>query len=73
MASFSRHRNGIYYIVLLKDGKRIWRSLQTRDKKAAYMLFLKKGHDEGHDSTRSLSAVNESIPSGPANSPRGSG
>jgi len=46
MASFIRHRNGIYYIVLFKQGKRVWRSLQTRDKGAAYKLFLKQADED---------------------------
>jgi site-specific recombinase XerD len=46
MASFIRHRNGIYYIVFFKQGKRVWRSLQTRDKGAAYKLFLKQADED---------------------------
>ncbi len=46
MASFVRPRNGIYYIVLFKERKGVWRSLQTRDKNAAYTLFLKEEHDD---------------------------
>jgi integrase len=46
MASFIRHRSGTYYSVGYKNGKRIWKSLQTRDKAIAYKLFLKLSDSE---------------------------
>ncbi len=40
MASLIRHRSGRFYIVTCIKGKRVWRSLKTRDRGEAYRKFL---------------------------------
>jgi site-specific recombinase XerD len=40
MASLVKHKSGIYYIEYYNRGKRIWRTLSTRDRNIAYQRFL---------------------------------
>jgi integrase len=40
MPSLVRYKNGIFYIVSSMNGKRVWRSLRTRDRREAYTLYL---------------------------------
>ncbi len=40
MATLAKHTSGVYYIVYYVHGKRIWRTLKTRDKKVAQNKFL---------------------------------
>lgn len=40
MPSLVRYKNGMFYIVSSIGGKRVWRSLRTRDRREAYTLYL---------------------------------
>ncbi len=40
MATLIKHRSGIYHIVYYDKGKRIWRTLGTKDRNVAYKSFL---------------------------------
>ena len=42
MASLVKDKSGTYYIVFSQQKKRIWRSLGTKDKRAAYKRFLEE-------------------------------
>jgi len=39
MSSLLKHKSGIYYVVYFVNGKRIWRSLRTRNLQSAQNLF----------------------------------
>lgn len=55
MATLIRHRSGTYYLVLSQSGKRGWRSLHARDRKAAYRMFLI--HDQNSGEKEPLTLV----------------
>jgi integrase len=42
MATLIRNKSGIYYLVYSQNGKRVWRSLRTRERRTAYNLYLKE-------------------------------
>jgi len=55
MSTLIRHRSGTYYLVLSRSGKRVWRSLRTRDRKTAYQMFLK--HEQQPEGKEGLTLV----------------
>jgi len=40
MPTLVHHKNGFFYLVYCHKGKRIWRSLRTRDRREAYRIYL---------------------------------
>ncbi|MBM4169071.1 MAG: hypothetical protein FJ215_07935 [Ignavibacteria bacterium] len=46
MPSLIRHKNGIYYVVSTDKGKRIWRSLRTKNRRQTYQVFLERNPAE---------------------------
>jgi hypothetical protein len=55
MSTLIRHRSGTYYLVLSRSGKRVWRSLHTRDRKTAYQIFLK--HEQQPEEKQGLTLI----------------
>ena len=55
MSTLIRHRSGTYYLVFSRSGKRVWRSLRTRDRKMAYQMFLK--HEQQPEEKEGLTLV----------------
>ena len=63
MSTLIRHRSGTYYLVFSRSGKRVWRSLHTRDRKTAYQIFLKQGqHSEEREELTLLEAQRLVLP-----------
>jgi integrase len=42
MPTLVRHKSGIYYLVYSHEGKRVWRTLRTRDTRTAYEAYRKE-------------------------------
>jgi len=59
MPSLIRHKNGFFYIVTALNGKRVWRSLHTRDRREAYEIYLSQTPDKRGAQTPTLSHAQE--------------
>lgn len=46
MGSLIRHKSGVYYSITSINGKRVWRSLGTKNRKEAYRKFLAESKHE---------------------------
>lgn len=55
MSTLIRHKSGVFYLISSIDGKRVWRSLRTRDKREAYQLFLRD--ESSPPSTKTLTLI----------------
>lgn len=49
-------KSGIYYVVSKRDGKRVWKSTRTRDKKEAYQFYLISSKEISKSEPRTLSS-----------------
>ena len=47
MSTHIRHRRGTYYLVFSRCGRRVWRTLRTRDRMTAQQIFLMHGQQLG--------------------------